>query len=304
MRYAVSLSPSPGSTNAVDDLVDQARRAAASGVAGVWLGQVYDVDALSALAGIARDVPGIELGTSIVPIWARHPLVLAGQAQTVQAASHGRLALGLGLSHPGSAARFGVRYERPVRYLREYLTVLGELLRDGRVDFTGDLVTASTGGFSARVAGAGVPPVIVAALGPQMLRAAGELADGTVTWMVGPRTFAEHVVTRIRRAAREAGRPEPRVVAGVPVCVTSDVDGARERASAGLGFFAGLPSYRAMLDQEGASPFDLAVIGDEATVAAELTRWRERGATDVLVNTSFSRPEERERTWRLVGSLN
>jgi F420-dependent oxidoreductase-like protein len=304
MRIGVMLSTPTTDGNAIDELVKQAETAAASGVAGVWLGQTYDMDALTALAVIGRAVPDIEVGTAVVPTWVRHPIVLSSQAQTIQVASRGRLTLGVGLSHRNSLERYGLAFDRPVRHLREYLTALQSLLRTGEVDLHGDLITATTVGFPARFADTFPPvPVLVGALGPQLLRVTGELADGTITWMVGPRTLAEHVTVELGRAAAAAGRPSPRVIAGLPVCVTSDIAGARERAATALAFYANIPSYRAMLDREGAAPADLAVIGDEDTVAAAITRWSGYGATDILANTAFATAAERQRTWRLLGSL-
>src|SRR3984885_8880679 len=183
---ALSAPGPDGATNAVDALASQARDAAAAGLASVWLGQMYDLDPLTALAAVAAQVPGITLGTAVTVTHSRHPITMSSQAQTVQAASRGRLVLGLGVAHPRPVEqRYGIAFARPSRHLREYLTALQPLLRDGTVAFRGQTLTADTTGFPGHVSGSTQPTVLIAALGPAMLRLAGELANGTVTWMAG-----------------------------------------------------------------------------------------------------------------------
>jgi F420-dependent oxidoreductase-like protein len=279
------------------------RRAADAGLATAWLWQAFGIDALTALAVAGREVPRIELGTSVVPTYPRHPVMMASQALTTQTACGGRLALGIGLSHRVVIERvFGQSYDRPVAHLRDYLTVLQALVHDGRVRYEGETLRAAT--FSpVRVDEATPFPILVAALGPQLLRVAGTLADGTITWMAGLATVADHVVPSIAAAARAAERPSPRVVVGLPVCVTSDVDAARVAAVAAYAHYDGLPSYRAMLDREGAAgPADVAVIGDEETVARQLAAFVDAGTTDVL-GSLFGTPEEQDRTLALLGAL-
>ena len=203
---------------------------------------------------------------------------MAQQALPAQAAAGGRFTLGIGLSHrvviEGS---LGLSYEQPARHMREYLSVLMPLLRREQVSFEGELYRVNVG-----IDAPGMQPVpcIVAALGPMMLRLAGELADGTVTWMCGVKTLASHIAPRIRRAAEEAGRPEPRVVAALPIAITADADGARETISEQLAVYPTLPSYRAMLDVEGVEHAgEIAIVGDEETVDLELRRLEEAGVT-------------------------
>jgi F420-dependent oxidoreductase-like protein len=272
-------APGPdGASNAVDALVSQARDAAATGLASVWLGQMYDLDALTALAAVAVQVPDIGLGTAVTVTHTRHPITMSSQAQTVQAASGGRLVLGLGVSHRRPIEqRYGIDFDRPARHMREYLNALRPLLRDGQVAFQGQTLTADTTGFPGRVSGSMPPTVLVAALGPAMLRLAGELADGTVTWMAGLSTIERHIVPVI--TASSAGRA-PQVAVILPVCVTSDPDQARERAARALGFYSNVPSYRALLDREGVtSPVEIAIIGDEQHLATQLQRLADAGAT-------------------------
>jgi F420-dependent oxidoreductase-like protein len=296
-----------GAPNKVDTLVSLSHDAAAAGLGSVWISQQFDHDALSLAAVIGHAVPGIGVGTSVVPIYPRHPVVVSSQAQTAQAASHGRFTLGLGLGAPQIVEQaFGVDVSKPIRHLREYLTVLESLLTTGTVDFTGQTVRASTS-MPAAVAGAEPPvPVLVAAMGPQALRVTGELADGTLPYLAGPKTLAGFIVPTITEAARAAGRPAPRIVVALFAVVTADADGVRATAREHMAFYANVPSYRAVLDREGvAHPAELAVIGDEETVAAAIDRYFEAGATEILVtNTGLNGSGDRRRTWELLGALN
>ena len=248
-------------------------------------------------------MPGIELGTAVVPTYPRHPLVLAGQALTTQAACGNRLTLGIGLSHQiVIEGVFGYPFDKPARHMREYLSVLGPAIRGEQVTFEGSTVTARSMA-PMKVAGAEPCPILVAALGSMMLKIAGELTDGTITWMVGLKTLGSHIVPSITAAAAAAGRPAPRVAVGLPVCVTADADAARQRAAKAFGFYNQLPSYRAMLDREGAQgPADVAIVGDEETVAAELARVADAGGTD-LAAPPFGSGEERQRTLALLGEV-
>jgi 5,10-methylenetetrahydromethanopterin reductase len=230
-------------------------------------------------------------------------MVMAMQALTAQAACGNRLTLGIGLSHRVVIeGAYGLSFDKPIRHMREYLEILMPLLHTGAASFEGEELTART--FSpVRLAGAEAPPVIVAALGTQMLNLAGRMADGTALWMVGPKTVADHIVPTITKAAASAGRPAPRVVVGLPVSVTADPDAAREKAATAFGFYDSLPSYRAMLDKEGAAgPADVAVVGDEDTVAAALRRLGDIGATDLSLPVFGSR-EDRARTMALLSEL-
>ncbi len=189
-------------------------------------------------------------------------------------ASGGRLDLGIGMSHQMVVeGMWGLPFDKPVRRMREYLEALVPLLAGENPQYGGETVTAR-GGLDVR---AEAPPVLVAALGPQMLAVTGRLADGTVTWMTGAKTIADLTAPTIRAAAEEAGRPEPRVVVALPVCVTADEADARQRAATEFSVYGILPSYRAMLDREGmAGPEDLAMIGSADAVAA-----RHRGGRGV-----------------------
>lgn len=285
----------------IDDVVGQVQRLRDMGFASAWSSQIFGPDALTLLAVVGREVPDIELGTAVVPTYPRHPMMLAGQALTVQAATGGRLALGIGLSHQiVIEGVFGYSFEKPARHMREYLSALLPLLREEGVQFKGETLTAAG---QVRVAGSTPPAVLVAALAPRMLQLTGERADGTITWMTGPKTIADHIAPSLTKAASNAGRPAPRVVVGLPVSVTDDVDAARELAGRAFQGYGLLPSYRAMLDREGVDgPAGVAIIGDEAAVTAQIRRLADGGATDFL-GAPLGSAEERERTLQLLASL-
>ncbi|MHB1786264.1 MAG: TIGR03564 family F420-dependent LLM class oxidoreductase, partial [Acidimicrobiales bacterium] len=252
MRYGLMIGDDDGKGGPrIDQVVEQARRAAQAGLAMVAMSQIFSYDALTALAVIGREVPDIDLATAVVPTYPRHPMMLAGQALTTNAASGGRLVLGIGLSHQiVIESMLGYSFDKPARHMEEYLSVLMPLLRGESVSFSGETVSC-TGTVS--VPGATPPAVLLAALGPKMLRLAGTVADGTVTWMTGPATVADHIAPSIQAAARDAGRPEPRISVALPVCVTNHADQAREQAAGIFSIYGRLPSYQAMLAREGAA---------------------------------------------------
>lgn len=282
MRIGYMLSEPRESADPLAALRDEIAGVAADGFDSAWISHIFGLDALTALAVAGRDVPGVELGTGVVPIYPRHPAALAQQAMTANAALGGRLVLGVGLSHQVVVENmFGYSYERPGRQMKEYLDVLVPASRGEHVRYAGETVKAD---LRLTTPGAGFP-VVVAALGPRMLRLAGAVADGTVLWMTGPRTVAEHVAPRIRAAAAEAGRPEPRIVCALPVCVTDDRDAAVARADEIFAVYGRLPSYRAMLDREGAAgPGDVAIAGDEEAVLAAIEELRQAGVTDFVAS--------------------
>jgi F420-dependent oxidoreductase-like protein len=280
---------------------DAARAAARAGVEMFWMGQHADWDPLLALALVSREVPDIGVGTAIALTYPRHPLTLAAQALSVQAASGNRFTLGVGLSHqPIIEGQYGYSFKRPARHLREYLSVLGPLLCGESVDYRGETLRANG---AVGVAGASPPAVLVAALGPVMLRIAGELADGTITNWAGPKSLAEHVVPTIGAAARAAGRPAPRVLAMVMVSVTSDPVGVRDWVASHFGLAGHLASYRGMLDREGAAGVaDMVIAGDATVVEAEFQRMVDAGATEFVASPVGS-DDERARTIEVLGSL-
>lgn len=289
-------------TATIDDIVADVCTSEQEGFHTYWVPQIFGYDALTLLAVAGRETERIELGTSVVPTYPRHPAMLAAQALTTQQACGGRLTLGIGLSHqPVIEHMFGMSFDKPVRHLREYLDVLMPLLSGDRVEAQGETISAN---LALDVPASQPVPVQVAALGPQMLKLAGVRTAGTITWMTGPRTIADHTVPTLRAAAEQAGNPEPFVTSGVPVCVTDDVAGTRARAAQVYAVYGQLPSYRAMLDREGLEgPADLAIIGDEDTVAARIQRFAEAGVTDLAASEFGSTDEERARTRALLRSL-
>jgi F420-dependent oxidoreductase-like protein len=286
----------------LSQVLDAARTAASAGVGTFWMGQHADWDPLVALAVVGHEVPGISVGTAVALTYPRHPLTLAAQALSVQAATGNRFTLGVGLSHqPIIEGQYGYSFQRPARHLREYLSALGPLLRGESVDYQGETLRA---GGAVAVAGAERPAVLVSALGPVMLRLAGELADGTITNWAGPKALAGHVVPTIGAAAQAAGRPAPRVLAMVMVSVTSDPAGVRERVAEQFGLAGSLPSYQAMLDREGAaSVADMVIAGDARVVEAGLRRMADAGATEFVV-VPLGSADERARTIELLGGLH
>jgi F420-dependent oxidoreductase-like protein len=283
------------------DLIDHIRSHSEQGFGRFWLGQHTGWDALTALAAAGAAAPGAALGTAVLPAYHRHPLALAGQALTVQAATGGRLTLGVGVGHSLLAEhQFGHPLDRPAHRMREYLSALLPLLRGEAVEVAGDTVRAA-GQIDAP--GATAPSVLLAALGPAMLTLAGEQADGTVTMWANARALGDHVVPTITKAAAAAGRPAPQVVAGAVVCVTADPDSARNLVAGRLGMAAKLPSYRAILDRSGAQgPADVALVGDERTVEKGLRALFEAGATEVMA-MPFGSPEDQRSTVSLLAGL-
>jgi 5,10-methylenetetrahydromethanopterin reductase len=263
----------------IDEVVADARRAEEDGFDTYWAPQIFGHDALTVLAIVGREVPRIRLGTSVVPTFPRHPMMLAQQALTVNAACEGRLTLGIGLSHQiVIETMMGMSFDKPVRHLRDYLSILGPLSRGEPVSYQGEAYRTTA---ALSVNGAAPFPTVVAALGPQMLKVAAELADGTLTWCTGPKTLAEHIVPTITAAADAAGRPAPRVIAALPVCVTTDREAASERAAKVFEIYGSLPSYRAMLDREGAAgPQDIAITGSESEVVERIGALADIGVTD------------------------
>lgn len=286
----------------VQAVIAHARQARDDGFASYWLAEhpTGGFDALTVLSAVGLAVPDIEVGTAIVPTFPRHPLVLAGQARTTVDAIGERLTLGIGLSHQVMLAELGIGFEKPIRHLREYLEILMPLLREGRVDVRGETLACRATLFGKPLA----LPVVVAALGPQALGVAGRLTDGTTLAWVGPKTVREHIAPRIRQAADRAGRAAPRIIATLPVCVTTDPAAVRARIGASLAMYGELPSYRAMFEREGVDgPADVAIIGSAGEVRDGIERLRESGVTDFAASEFTPGAEEREATRQLLREL-
>jgi 5,10-methylenetetrahydromethanopterin reductase len=296
MRIGIMAGASSGPDATLDALIELARDVERRGFSSLWMAQFFGMDALTALAVVARETERIELGPAVLPTYPRHPLAMAQQAITASVAAGGRFTLGIGLSHPVVIeALMGLDYAKPATHMREYLEVLTPLLRGEAVNFSGDRYRVNA---ELKIEGAQPVPLIVAALGPVMLDLAGRFADGTVTWMTGPATLANHIVPTIRTAAEKAGRPAPRIIAGLPFVVTDDAPKVREKLSRTLRMYATMPSYRAMFDREGvANPEDVSVLGNEAEVAAILDRLEESGVTDFNASVLTPDSEIKQRTF-------
>ena len=284
------------------DTVAQLQRYADAGLDHAFVAQIFGPDALTLLATAGAQVPGIALGTGVVPVHPRHPMMLAQQALTVQWATGDRLLLGIGLSHQVVVESiWGLNFERPAQYMKEYLASLLPLLHGEAVTSVGERVT--TNAYAPLDIRAAPPPVLVAALGSAMLRLAGTVADGTITWMTGTKTIAGHVAPAITAAAEAAGRPAPRVVVALPIAVTKDVTTAKERINADYAIYPNLPSYKAMLDKEGAeAAADIGFVGDEEAVAAAIGKLADAGATD-FVASIVGDDDERRRGLALISEL-
>ena len=267
-------------------MMDNAGRIEALGFDSLWMATIYNYDALTALTAIATATSSIELGTAVVATHPRHPMAMAQQALTASAACNGRFTLGIGLSHKYVIeTQMGMSYDKPVSHMREYLDVLIPLLQQRSVDYQGEIFSTTA---ELDVPEAPTPQLVIGALGPAMLKLAGSRADGTTLWLTGPKTIADHTVPVIRQAALAAGRGEPRVIAGMPVVLTDKPAAARAMVDRQLALYRDIPSYRAMLDREGANgPGDVALVGDASALREQLQQLREIGVTDlnaVLVN--------------------
>jgi 5,10-methylenetetrahydromethanopterin reductase len=287
VRVGVMIGPERRDTaRKPQGLVRDIEWAEAAGMDTAWIPQIpSDFDALIAIALLATRTARIELGTAVVPLQAQHPIALARQALSAHAIANGRLALGVGPSHHWIVGdMLGLPYERPAAYTRDYLDVLNAALKGpGRVDVENDSFTVHNPLDLGPVAPL---PVLVSALGPVMLRIAGERADGTVLWMADERAIGDHIAPRITKAADNAGRTAPRIIAGIPVCLCApaEVDAARERANRILGEAEFSPNYQRLLDRGDAKDVgDICAAGDENAILDRFRRFADAGVTDLSV---------------------
>ncbi|MBU6226122.1 MAG: TIGR03564 family F420-dependent LLM class oxidoreductase [Acidobacteria bacterium] len=298
----IGLFGGAAQSGTVDQVIAEAKQAERDGFSSYWMPQIFAHDALTLLALIGREVPRIELGTAVVPTYPRHPMMLAQQCLTVNAAVGGRLCLGIGLSHQIVIENMmGMSFDKPVRHMREYLTVLQSLNKTNNVSFSGEVYSTHAG---VSVTGSQPFGVVVAALGEQMLRVTAALADGTLTWCTGPSTLANHTIPVLDRASDALGKPKQRVIAALPVCVTTKVAEARERASQVFAIYGQLPSYRAMLDKEGAAgPADIAIVGTAAEVTDRITALADIGVADFAAVEFGGDPDESANTRAALKTL-
>ena len=265
-----------------------------------------DYDAIGLASVIGTAIPDVAVGTSLVPINPRHPLIVAAAAQTAQAATHGRFSLGLGLGVPFlEESIFGITANSTVQRLREYLTVLRAIRDERTVNFHGSQITAvDPSVLPVALAGATPFPLYVAAMGPRALQVTGEFADGTIPANTGPRTIENFIAPTIMRAAADAGRTPPRIIAIVGVAVTDDADAARAAATTSLALYDSIPSYQKVFAREGvSSAVDLAVIGPVETVAARLQSYLDAGATDLVLLPLQTEPAELRRLFEVAAAF-
>ena len=279
----------------VQQVRDEAVWAGKAGFESFWVSQVFGVDPIVALAAVGEATPDLnELGTSVVPIVGRHPLALAAQARTAQSALGGRFTLGVGTSHQMVVEGFfGESYERPFRRASEFLEALVPLLEGLPADLVGEQVFAK--GWLTIDADA--CPVLLAALGPRMLELAGRATAGASVGSCGPKTIANHIAPIIIDAADRAGRPPPRIVALVSVCVTDDPEGLREHGRGQSRLYDSFPSYREALDREGVeSGADLTLAGSFDDITEGLAAYARAGATDLRISIAGRNVDERTAT--------
>jgi alkanesulfonate monooxygenase SsuD/methylene tetrahydromethanopterin reductase-like flavin-dependent oxidoreductase (luciferase family) len=217
-RSAIFLSPG-ADLAAAGDL---ARRADAAGYESVWVTHGVGRDGLQVLSAYAHAAPRVGLGTGVLPIYPRHPVLLAQEALTLQEVSGGRLRLGIGVSHrPVMEGALGLEMGKPLEVAREYVAVLRQALT-GRVQHTGPRYQVTWQSGVPRLPAP--PPIYLAGLGTAMLELAGEIADGAVLWLCAPAYVREHALPAIRRGRERAGKPLDgfEIVVSVPAAVTTD----------------------------------------------------------------------------------
>jgi F420-dependent oxidoreductase-like protein len=285
MRLGLMVGPERGRyASKIDRLRTDARWAEDAGMATIWIPQIPDeLDALTAAALVGVETSRIEIGTAVVPVQPRHPIALAQQALSTQAACGGRLSLGLGVSHHWIIEEMlGLPYERPVATMRAHLDVLDQALAGpGPVDVENELFRVHN---PLDITDVGPTPVLLAALGPRMLELCGERTDGTILWMADERAIGSHIVPNLTRAAEAAGRPAPRVVAGIPVCLCGDdeVDVAVARTNRILSEAEVSPNYQALLDRgEARQVGDLLAAGSESSIEKRFRAFADAGVTDL-----------------------
>jgi F420-dependent oxidoreductase-like protein len=285
MRIGVMIGPERRRyREKVGKLVADAEAAEALGFTSIWVPQIPDeFDAMTAVTLMGRSTSRIEIGTAVAVLQTRHPVAMAQQALATQAVCEGRFTLGLGPSHHWIVSdMLGLRYEQPARLVSDYLEVLNAAFAGpGSVDVENETFRVHN---ALDITDLPPTPILLAALGPLMLRLAGERASGTILWMADERAIGDHIAPRITKAAEEAVRPAPRIVAGIPValCANDEVDAARDRANTVLGEAEYSPNYQRLLDRGDAKDVgDLLAAGDESAVTARLRRFRDAGATDL-----------------------
>lgn len=293
-RFGVRWGLAGGTTlRSIDEVRETTRYAVAAGFDGLWISQAMAVDPIVALASVAADAEGLrEVGTSVVPIFGRHPIGLAQMARTAQSALGGRFTLGIGAASKGAVATsMGLPWEHPLGYTREFIAGLQPLLAGRPVHLEGEQITAR---WEPNIDAADTP-ILLAALGPKMLDLAGRTVAGTSVGQCGPRTIRTYVAPTLRAAAEAAGRPEPRIMALIRLCVTDQPADALALARQTAAFYRSVPSYAAVQDREGLDePAQLHLIGSWQRVLDGLGEYAAAGVTDFRLEVAAPDAASRE----------
>lgn len=298
MRYGINGSGQL-ITQGVSGVLTDLAKAEQDGFATYWVAQVGLIDALTVIGAHGDTGSTMEIGTAVISTWEKHPHTLAAQALTTQALVGDRLIVGIGLNHqPHVEQQLRQEWHKPVRHMTDYLAILDELLHTGSAKHHGEIWSFDGEGAKPST---GVPKVMIAALGEQMLRVAGRRTDGTILWCVGPKTVRQHIAPIINDAAAAADRPAPAIVCSLPVWVTDDEASARGFLGAILANYSDLPSYRAMMDIEGVPGLgELSIVGTEDQVREAIAEIAESGATDFTPVPMGANPDEEARTMAVL----
>lgn len=295
-----------GGGTTIDRMIEQAQQAEADGFTSLWYAGAVGGDPLIPMSHVGRATTTIELGTSILQSYPCHPVLMATRAASAaNAIGRPGLTLGIGPSHaPVVESTYGLSYDHAGRHTEEYVSILAPLLRGEAVDAHGEEYTVRARGT---VPEPGPVPLLVAALAPRLLRIAGAMADGTITWMATAQAVDALISPRITEAAAAAGRGAPRVVVGLPVAVHDDVAQAREAAASQFAIYGSLPNYQRVLAAGGVEqPADAAIVGNEDAVGAQIGALFAAGATDVwaaVFPVGDDRGASRDRTRALLRDL-
>ena len=285
----------------LDEIKQEVAHAQACRASTYWLAQIWRYDALTLIPSLAQIAPDVEFASGVVASYLRHPMTLASQALTTNLLTGGKFTLGVGLMHkPLIEGMFEMSFERPARHMREYLDILLPLVQQQEVDSSGATVSYHGG---MQVPGAEPCQVMLAALGPQMLKLCGARTQGTITWMTGADTIKDYIRPNLFTAAEQAGRTDTRIAALLPILITDDEAAGRALAAEQFEIYGTMPSYRAMLDKSGlADPADYVLIGNEDKVAESLRPYVDAGVTDCGLLIAGS-PESKARGMDFVASL-
>ncbi len=300
MNYGIMIE----TNKSIEKLVSSLKSSQTEGINEFWVSQIFGYDSLTLIGILSQHIKDVSFGTAVVPIQPKHPFALALQALTVSSSMSQKLTLGIGLSHQMVIENiYGLSFLKPAEQMQEYLQILNPVLRGEGVNFSGEHYRVSYMG-KVEISTGNRPSVIVAALGTKMLEIAGKLADGTATWMTGLNTVRDHIVPNISNSAEKSGKNAPEIIVGLPICVTENIEQAKQMASNLFAIYGSLPSYRSMLDKEKASgPEDVAIIGSQQQVSETLLSLPNYGATK-FIGGVFGNSKEIENTISLIAQIN